>query len=342
MEIRNAKDANEYLNAAERQRVSYEQQKFNALGYDINLTVLTAVAKQITEQKFFELQIGEYLPIAVGNSAWSDNILTYRDFSLSRDFEEGVINTGANNARLAESNSGVDSITVPVSNWAKQINYSLFDLQLASRAGNWDLVTSKEKSRKKNWDLGIQQIAFVGSANNSNVKGLLTQSNVNSNTSLITKYISTMNATEFNALVTGAVDAYRVNNGRTQYPTHFIIPESDYNGLAVTMATTGGSFPVPMLEYLQKAFALITRNPSFKILPCSYADKTTNNSLIGLNKNRYTLLNFDETTIRMDIPVDYSNTLQNTLNGFQFQSVGYGQFTGVQAYRELEVLYFDF
>jgi Uncharacterized protein conserved in bacteria (DUF2184) len=342
VEIRNTKDAQEYLNASERKRVAHEQQKFNALGYDINLTVLTAVAKQITEQKFFELSLAEYVPILVGNGAWSDNIVTYRDFSLSRDFEEGVINTGSNNARLAESNSGVDTITVPVTNWAKQINYSIFDLQLASKAGNWDIVTSKEKSRKKNWDLGIQQIAFVGSANNSNVKGLLTQSNVNSNTSLITKYLSTMTAAELNTFVAGAIDAYRVNNERTAYPSHFIIPESDYNGLAVPMPSTLGQFPVPMLDYLLQAFKLITRNPNFKILPCSYADKTTNNTLVALNKNRYTLLNFDESTVRMDIPVDYSNTLQNTLNGFQFQSVGYGQFTGVQAYRERELLYFDF
>lgn len=43
----------------------------------------------------------------------------------------------------------------------------------------------------------------------------------------------------------------------------------------------------------------------------------------------------------MDIPVDYTNTMQNTLNGFSFQNVGYGQYSGAVAYRPLETLYFD-
>ena len=116
----------------------------------------------------------------------------------------------------------------------------------------------------------------------------------------------------------------------------------DYNGLANLIPGSAGTFPVPMMNYLLDAFKLITRNPNFKILPCAYANESINNSIVGLNKNRYTLLNYDEDSIRMDIPVDYSNTLQNTLNGFQYQNVGYGQYTGVVAFRPLEVLYFDY
>jgi hypothetical protein len=44
----------------------------------------------------------------------------------------------------------------------------------------------------------------------------------------------------------------------------------------------------------------------------------------------------------MDIPVDYTNTLANSLDNFNFQNVGYGQFTGVQTYRPLELLYFSY
>jgi hypothetical protein len=73
----------------------------------------------------------------------------------------------------------------------------------------------------------------------------------------------------------------------------------------------------------------------------AYANKSRNASITGLNKNRYTLLNFNEQSIRMDIPVQYTSTLMNTINGFNFQNVGYGQFTGVQTYRPLETLYFD-
>jgi hypothetical protein len=56
----------------------------------------------------------------------------------------------------------------------------------------------------------------------------------------------------------------------------------------------------------------------------------------------YTLLNYDEEALRMDIPVDYTNTLANSLDNFNFQNVAYGQFTGVVAYRPLEIFQFGF
>lgn len=323
------------------------QRKFNAevrnaLGYDINITTLTAISKRVVEQKFFEIDIPEYLPVLVGNGAWSDQIVTYRDYQISGDFETGNINTGASQSRLAEADAGIDALYNPVITWAKTATWSFADLQFAAKSGNWDLVVSKEKSRKRNWDLGIQKIAFQGSSSNTNVMGLLTQSTVNSNTSLIPQYINSMNASQYSALVAGLIAAYRTNAAFTAYPTHFIIPEQDYNGLANLIPGTLGTYPVPMITYLLDAFKMITRNPNFKILPCAYADEANNATVSGLNKNRYTLMRYDEDTLRMDVPVPYANTLQNTINGFQFQNAGYGQYTGVLAYRPLEILYFDF
>jgi hypothetical protein len=95
-----------------------------------------------------------------------------------------------------------------------------------------------------------------------------------------------------------------------------------------------------MITYLLNAFKEVTRNPNFKILPCAYADQANNSTVSGLNTNIYTLMRYDEDSVRMDVPVPYTNTLQNTINGFQFQNVGYGQYTGVLAYRPLEMLYF--
>jgi hypothetical protein len=313
----------------------------NSLGAEIDITSLTAVSKSVVGQKFFTLMPADFMPVRVGEGAWSTQIVTYRDFSVGGDFEEGNINTGASDSRLAEADAGVDAVYNKVNNWAKTIGWSLFDLKQASLSGNWDLVTSKEKSRKKNWDLGIQRTAFLGLKGDTNVKGLLTQSDVNSNTTLITKKISSMSATELSAFVRGLIEAYRANNNRTAMPTHFIIPEDDYNGLAVLVPGTVGTYPMTMLEYLLQAFKLITQNQNFKILPNAYADNANNADVTGLNKNRYTLLNYDDDSVRMDIPVDYSNTLQNTINGFQYHNVGYGQYTGVKAFRPLEMLYFD-
>ena len=339
-QVLNSKGSPIILTDMEARGANHWQQIANSLGYEIDITTLTAISKSITEQKFYTVAPAQYVPVRVGEHAWSADILTYRSFSTGGDFETGIINTASDNSRLAETSAAVDAITVPVNNWAKQISWSVFDINLASKSGNWDIVTAKEKSRKRNWDLGIQKVAFLGMQSQANVKGLLTQSDVTANTTLITKKISAMTVSEYATFVQGVIAAFRVNCAYTAMPTHFIIPETDYNGLVAPVAE---GFPInSKLEYLTQALATATQNPAFKVLPLSYADKTVNNTLVGLNKNRYTLLNYDEDSVRMDIPVNYTNTLQNTINGMQFQNVGYGQFTGVKAYRPLEMLYFDF
>jgi hypothetical protein len=323
------------LNDMEQRRVEINQRAVNSLGYEINVTTLTTIMKKITEQKFFQIAPADYLPVKVGEGAWSSNLVTYRSFALGDDFSTGIINTGANNGRLASADAGVDSLTIKVNNWAKSIGWSLFDLQLASKSGNWDLVTAKENARKKNWDLGIQKIAFLGSGN-SNCLGLYNQSGVTINAgSVIPVSISSMTTTQFRAFLEALLPAYRLNCAYTAWPTHFIIPESDYNGLA---APPDATYPLKSkLEILVDALKVITNNPNFKVLPNAYGIAANS----GLSKDRYILLNYDEESVRMDIPVDYTNTLANSLDNFSFTNVGYGQFTGVLAYRPLEMLYLD-
>lgn len=308
-------------------------------GAEIDTTTLTAILKSVTDQKFFTIKPADYLPVVVGEGQWSSEILKYRSFYTGDDFATGVVNTGASNSRLAATDAAVDALKNPVLNWAKANHWSLIDLQQAAAAGNWDLITQKEKSRKVNWDLGIQEVAFLGLSGNNNVEGFLSLSNVNSNTSLITKYIKDMSDTEFNALLAGLFEAYRANGNRTAIPTHFTIPEADYNGLASARSAT---YPIDTkLEALEKAFRRITQNENFKVLPCAYGDAARNGDSGVGGLNRYVLSNYDEDSFAMHIPVDYTATLAQSINDFQYQNVAYGQFTGVQAYRPGELLYFD-
>ena len=324
------------LNQRETMVANHVQRQVNALGYEIDITTLTTIMKKITEQKFFEIAPADYIPVRVGEGAWSSNLVTYRSFALADDFSTGVINTGSNNGRLAVGDAGVDSVTIAVKNWAKSIGWTLFDLQEAAKSGNWDLVTAKERSRKKNWDLGIQKVAFLGMDGDSAVKGLLNLSGVNNNVSVITKTISSMTDAELSTFLGAILPAYRTNCSRTAMPTHFVIPESDYLGLAVP---TSATFPLKSkLQLIEEVFKIMTKNPNFKVLPCAYGDES---SYFGGSGNiRYALYNDAEETIRMDIPVDYTNTLANSIDNFSFQNVGYGQFTGVGVYRPAEVLYF--
>jgi hypothetical protein len=316
--------------------------EYNALGYEVDITTLTTIQKKITEQKFFEIAPADYLPLVVGNGAWSSNLLTYLSYSLAGSFEQGNLNTGVDTSRLASADAGVSSVTVPVVNWAMGINWTIMDLAQAAKAGNWDLVTAKERARKINWDLGIQQIAFLGSATNAAVRGLFTQAGVAVNTTVITKAISSMTPAELKVFCATVLDAYRTNCNRSAWPSHFVIPEGDYLGLA---SPASSDFPIrSTLDLLEETFKVMTKK-DFKILPCAYGDASNPqhaaiSSIAG--KNVYVLLNYEETSLRMDIPVDYTNTLANSLNNFQFQNVGYGQYTGAMAYRPKEMLYFQY
>lgn len=348
--IYNSKGEPIKLTAQERARAKWMQRKvnrealMNGLGYEINMTTLTTIMKKISEQKFFHIAPADYVPIRVGQGAWSRVLTTYRTYALGDAFETGIINTGGQQSRMATTNTAVDAVSVNVFNWAKQIGWTIFDLEEAARSGNWDLVTSLEESRKENWDLGIQRVAFLGSKGQNGTGGkclgLLNQAGITTDTTTIGEQISAMTTTQLKTFVATIVEKYRSNCNRTAWPTHFIIPESDYNGLA---APSSPDFPIKSTkQLLEDAFKDMVPNGRFKaVLPCAYADEEYHSDVSSISGvDVYTLLNYDEKSIRMDIPVDYTNTLANSLDNFNFQNVGYGQFTGVQSYRPLEMMYF--
>lgn len=328
-----------------RMRGGYRRDVMNNLGSLVEITTLTTILKSIVEQKFYTIPIAQYVPTKVGEGAWSQFLMGYRSFDVAAPFADGILDTGADNARLASADAAVDSITTPVFNWAKSIGWTVMDLMIAARAGNWDLISAKEKSRVRNWQLGIQEVAFLGleGQNGANGKcfGLLNQPGIPYNETIISEAISTMDYTEVNEFVRKVIEDYRAYSDRTAYPNRFIIPELDYNGLA---AQVSPEFPVKnKLQLLEEAFKVITMDPGFKILPLAYADAERHEGVFGIDGYQvYCLFRFDEETAVLNIPVDYTNTMQNTINGFQFQSVGYGQFTGVQTYRPRELRYYRY
>jgi len=318
----------------------------NALGYEVPITTLTTIVKKVSEQKLYEIAPADYVPVRVGEGTWLSNLTTYRSFDVADEFESGIINTGGSNTRMSVGDAGVDALNIKVNNWAKNTGWSIFDLEQAAKSGNWDLVAAKEKSRKRNWDLGIQRVAFLGARGqngaNGSCLGLLNQAGVTFDAALITTKLSLMTYTQLAAFQQAAIQAYRANCNYTAYPTHFVIPESDYNGLAVQSSP---QFPMKsVLALLEEAFQIICRNKNFKILPLAYADAANAGGALnpGAASCQYTFLNYDEESIRMDIPLDYTNTLANSLDNFMFQNAGYGQFTGVLAYRPAELYYAGF
>jgi len=310
-----------------------------ATGYQIAIDTLTYIKKQVSDQKFYTVAPADFIPVVVGDGAFSDQILTNRSYSNADDFESGNLRTGASDARLASVDVSVDGVVVPVINWGKTLGYTIFDVEQALRANNWDIIAKKHESRKKNWDLGIQKIAFLGSATDTRVPGLLTNPNINQNTSLITGYISQLGAAGLQTFVSTLIATYFANTNSTAMPNRFAIPYQDWTGMPVLTPGTVGTYPVPMIEYLEKAFkmAVSPMEKDFKIMPNAYCDAANNPA--GLHY--YMLYRDDAESIRMDIPVPFTTTQPNSLNNFAFQDVGYGQYTGTNVYRNLETLRFQ-
>jgi len=317
----------------------------NATGYQILIDTMTYIKQQESKQTYYELGSfgltpSSFVPIAVGDGSWAANILTRRTYANAGDFEAGLTRQGSNNERSTQSDVSMDSVTLPTFIWDDGVSYTLAEIEQALVASNWDIIASKHASRMKKWQQGIQITTFLGTKS-KNMEGLFINTATNVNTALITKYISSMSAAEFLTFVQTLISTYWTNTNSTVLPTHFVIPMIDYLGLMVLVPGSAGTFPVPMLTYLENAFKTLC-GPNFKIIGNAYADATNSNNLRGVNKNTYALYRHDPETLRRDIPVDFTVTQPQTINNWQFQDVAYGQVTGVGFYKPLEVLLFQF
>lgn len=308
-----------------------------SLGYRIAIDTLTAIRRDVVEQKFFKIPFADYVPVVVGEGAFAQSILTNLVISSGEDFEAGNINTAGNNARVSTVDAGVTPATIAVINWAKQIGYTIFDIQQAVSASNWDLIEGKARSLKKNWDLGLQEISFLGSKTNvAGVPGLLTSKEVNINSSLISKPLSSMTADELNEFAEKFLAACFANSNSTQLPNVLLLPSSDFLGL---VNASSAQFPLKSkLQFLEEAFGKAV--PGFQIVHTPYGE-ADNMKTRGVSATRYVAYNKEVETLRMDVPVDFTTTAPNSLNNFSFQSVAYGQYTGAKFYRPAEALYFD-
>lgn len=309
-------------------------------GYKYAIDTLTYIISRVTTQKFYEVAPSDFIPVEVGNGGWTDNIITNVEFSAADDFETGIVDAGNSEARLASVEAGVSPKSIDVIMWAKKIGYNVAEIQQALMRNRWDVVEARERARKKNYDLGIQAIAFLGSkVDKVRTPGLLTNTDVNIDVTTITKPISEMTAAEFQTLVSVIINAYYANANATVLPDTFVIPMSDYLGLA---SATSPDFPIgTKLDYLTMVFKKMC-GASFEIKGLAYAD-AIRNTVAGVNKQQYMLYRRnDAESIRMDIPLGYTVHAPNTADNFTFNSVASSRYTGVGFYRPLEALKFEF
>ena len=315
----------------------------NSIGVDQTITTMTTILPTIIEQKYYELPLADIVDIEVGQGNPFDAVLYNWTTSIKGgDFESGLINMAKNRADAVADDIAVEPTERKVIGWKKDVNYNIFEEGMFARGTQkLDYAQEKYKARKKQYDLGIQDTLMFGlKSDQTNYPGILTQSGVTSNTTLITKKLSSMTSSEFNALVAGIMPAYMNECAYTTTPNVFMIPAEDFYGLTSQMSD---SYPLKTkLEILQDAFKQATGNGDFKIIPNAYCSKTNNSAITGLNKNRYVLYRKAPDHVIMNVPLDFTVTLPGTINGFDYTSAAYSRFTGVKLFRPKTMLYFDF
>ena len=312
----------------------------SSMGYQYTIQTTHLIRAKVITQKFYEVPVTEYVPMEIGEGAWMENIQTNLVYQTGGDFERGNISM-SDPTNITQVGVGLAPVPATIITWAMGYQYSNVEIEKALAADNWDVVQAKVGALKKLWDLGLQQIAFLGSKSNlTNVPGLLSQSAVNVNTSIITLNISSMSSSQFATLVQLLLNDYFANSNSTVLPDTFVIPMSDYLGLATPVAS---GFPVvSQLTYLLDAFKQITQNPNFKIMGLAYANQSQNAGYWASNGTyRYTLYRRDPEVIRMVLPVDLILNAPGTSNNFNWNGVGVGQYTGAIAYRPAEIRYYD-
>lgn len=303
----------------------------NDTGLSQVIDTLTYVSGKLVEQKFYEIPFEQYVPTVLGEGAFSDLMLYYTNFADSEGFETGLVSNTGRTASLEAVDTHYESIEAKPIFWAKKTNYTVLELKQAMKMQNLpSLIEQREKVRQKEWQLGIQKVAFLGCNGQA---GLLNNSNVTVDTTSLTGLLSGITSSALNTFVSGIIGSYLANTNGVMLPDTFVIPLKDFAGLG---STVDSSFPIKSrMDFLLDAFKGATGNANFKILPCFYCDKANYD---GTN-NVYALYNRDEENLVYNINVDYTVTQFASRDNFNYESAGYGQFTPVVFKRPQSVYY---
>jgi len=310
-------------------------------GYQVLIDTLSYIRSEVIEQTFYTVPIAEFMPVDVGEAAWGSEIVQNISILTGGDFFAGDIGANAGQGKSAGVGSFLTPNRIPTQLWQKHTNWTTVEIKQAAALNKWDVISSRLSSLKENWDLGIQEMAFLGHPYISTMTGLINNSNVTINTSIITTPISDMSVAELKVLLAGLLDAYWSNSNNTVLPDTFLIPSSDYLGLGDFVGDTGVTNPLILkIEVIENMLKKMTRNEKFKVNMVAYCD-SARNACRGITKNRYVLYRNDPKTLKMSIPIDINILEANTADGFNWSQGGYGQYSGVLVSRVPEILYLD-
>lgn len=329
------KEVSELFNEADMNSINHTQELFNAAGYgDIDVTLLTIIEREISQQKFYKTDPEKFIPIDHTQGGFANYITVLRNFITAEgDIDGWTRGVDNDNARRGQDGVKLESVALKVHNLAKMVSYSMFEIREAQQTGRWSIVTEKERARKIDYDLSVQRSLLLGDANH---QGLLNQTSVTTNTTLLTKKISSMTAAEFKAFLASWLSTFYTATERTALPDTLAIAPSDYLGLGVAVDE---QYPVftTMKKRLEDVFKEMTGNPNAEIVPLAYCEPEFNS-----NYYKYVLYRKDFDTIRAYQPFDYNVVQGATVDGMNYQNTAWARLSDVFVNRPKEMLYLSF
>ena len=305
------------------------------LGLNRAVTTLTHIIKDVLEAKYYTvpLPLTDYVQInASGEGAYMKNIVQLTEAGISATFDECTINpfsTGIHNDPTAD----VALDEIQQRNRFYRQSYSITHEEMEAAGRNlipYNIIQGKERVRARNWQLGVQDVMMIG--NSSGCQGLLNQSDVTIDTSLLPVDLSVMTPEQLNTWVGTVLNAYGENNNYNFMPNRLYLPTKTYFALNKQM---NPQFPVKNLrQTIEDAFAEVTGD--FKIVHAAYGQ-----DLGGEGLGRYVLYNNAADNIVMHTPVPYKPLPLFPVNSLDMISQAEGQYTGVWAKRPTTMLYMD-
>ena len=326
------KEREELFNSEELAVIDRNQALLNDLGYgDIDVTLLTQIEREVSQQKFYQIDPSLFVPFDTKQGGWADYITVLRNYSNAdaeiSTWERGV---DADNARRNQVGVTLGSESLKIHNLAKMVSYSLFEMRSAMETGRWNIVTEKERARKRDYDLAVQKAVLLG---DTNFKGLLNQTGVASNTTILTKPISTMTSAEFRTFLGSVFAEYFKNSSMTVLPDTLAIAPSDFLGLGVAVDE---QYPLvqSMLTRAREVFREVTGNPNADIKMLAYCEPEFNGGYY-----KYVLYRRDFDTLRVYQPYDYNVVQGATVDGMNYQNTAYARLSDVFVNRPKEMVY---
>ena len=307
-------------------------------GFEKTIQTTTQIVSGVVNTLYYELmgqKLSDFVKIEVGTGAYATDLAQYASAYVGDPFKSGLIEPTASGINAdANSNIKIGMLRIPNNFWRMKYNVRQELIKMASiNAETFSIIEENEKSRKKIWDLGLQEATFKGLGDGKSY-GLLNQPNVTVNTTLMTAELDAMSDAQFQTFLATVAGVYAANSNGTMMFNRMLIPQKAY----LALQQPYGAFGETRLSVMQRAFQGIVGD-DFKIVHATYCTGATAGG--NASKGRYVFYNTNEDNLIMHLPKPYTPYPLFPQGALDLISDAEGQFATPYVKRTGSMLYAD-